>query len=168
MSREAFLALPEEKPALEYWDGVVRQKTMADAAHRRLTGRIDIQFGAFCETHGGDFGPEGRVRVGPRFLVPDTAYWLPGIPSGDDTLPTVVVEVRSPDETMRTQRAKCRFYREAGVPVAWLVDPVSRTIEVFEGDVDGLVRPAGDVITTPLMPGFALDVDRLFSVLGRG
>lgn len=81
--------------------------------------------------------------------------------------PTLAVEVRSPDDTMAEQRAKCRFYRNHGVDVCWLVDPASRTVEVFEAGREGAVLGANDTLTTPHLPGFALELSALFAVLDR-
>ncbi len=168
MSEAEFLALPEEKPYLEYVDGVVLQKAMADHEHRRLAGVLTYEFGAYARANGGDFGPEGRVRlVTGNYHVPDTAYWAAGIESGKDSSPTVAVELRSRDETMVSQRAKCLRYRVAGVPVCWLIDPVSRTVEVFEGDVQGERLSADGSLVTEHMPGFALAAADLFAVLDR-
>ena len=168
MTEAEFLALPEEKPYLEFVDGVVTQKTMADHQHRRLVGILDLEFGLYVRANGGDFGPEGRVRMPPgNYQVPDTAYWVATIDSGKDSLPTVAVEVRSRDETMRAQREKCHRYRAAGVPVCWLIDPVGRTVEVFEGDVDAEPLPHDGALQTEAMPGFSLTVRELFAVLDR-
>ena len=168
MSEAEYLALPDEKPGLELHDGVVIQKSMANADHRDLTGEFDYRFGGHTRTFGGHYGPDSRVRLRTaRRLLPDTGYWAPGVPSGDDSTPTVAVEVRSPDESMESQRQKCRMYREHGVLVAWLVDPGTRTVEVFEGDRDGVVFRVGDTLITPEMPGFSLPLTELFAVLDR-
>ncbi len=168
MTEAEFLALPEEKPYLEFVDGVVTQKTMADAAHGRLVGRLDLEFGLYERANGGDYGPERRVRMPPgNYQIPDTAYFAPGARSGNDSLPTVAVEVRSRDETMRAQREKCRRYRASGVPVYWLIDPVGRTVEVFEGDVDAEPVAHDGALETAMMPGFSLTVRDLFAVLDR-
>ena len=168
MSEAEYLVLPEEKPGLEFHDGLVIQKAMANADHRRLSGEFDFRFALMVRTAGGDFGPEGRVRLSTgRYRLPDTAAWAPGVPSGDDSMPTVAVEVRSPDESMASQRAKCRLYRQSGVPVVWLVDPRTRTVEIFEDDRDGTVLRIGDTLTTPHLPGFSLPLAELFAVLDR-
>jgi Uma2 family endonuclease len=99
--------------------------------------------------------------------MPDAAYWLPGIPSGNDSLPTVAVEVRSPGETMASQRRKCRQNREAGIPIAWLIDPISRTVEVFEGDLDGEPLAPGTALRSELLPGFELSIAELWVLIDR-
>lgn len=168
MSEKEYLALPEEKPYLEYVDGVVLQKPMPNANHRKLVTRFVVDLDAYANRVGGDSGPEGRIAfpATSNFRLPDAAFWAPGIPSGDDSIPTLVVEVRSPQQTSTELRQKCRFFRRNGVQVAWLVDPEARTVEVFEGSRDAGTLTAPAVLTSPALPGFELDLAALFAVLG--
>jgi len=165
MTAAEYLALPEEKPYLEYVDGVVLQKPMANAAHGRIVRRLDARFDQYIERHGGDAGPERRVAFGGHFLLPDAAYWAVGRPSGDDSLPSVAVEVRSPGQTMAELREKCRAFRRSGVPTCWLIDPERRSVELFEGDRDGVELAAGGTLVSVEMPEFALPLPELFAVL---
>src|SRR5687768_7212702 len=167
MTEAQYLALPEEKPYLEYVDGVVLQKPMPNSQHRKLANYIVIEIGLYERQHGGDSGPEGRVRLpdGSGYRLPDTAYWAPGRPSGDDSLPSLAIEVRSPDQTLAELRRKCRAFRANGVDACWLIDPVARTAEVFEGERDGEQLDANGVLTTQVMPVFELSLSDLFAVL---
>lgn len=169
MSEAEYLALPEEKPYLEYVDGLVLQKPMPTAAHRRLVNYIDIELGLYARRSHGDAGPEGRIRLGdgPNYRLPDAAYWAPGQTSGDDSIPTLAVEVRSPGQTMDELRAKCRFYRRNGVGACWLIDPESRTVELFEGDAGAQPRGIEEELSCALLPGFSLVLKDLFAVLDR-
>ena len=164
MSEAEYLALPEVKPYLEYVDGVVRQKPMVNAAHGRLIRKLDALFDAYIEAVGGDGGPERRVAMSPNRRLPDTAYWAPGRPSGDDSVPSVAVEVRSPNQPMRQLRDKCRAFRAAGVDTCWLIDPDARTAELFEGDNDAVPVTA---LESTAMPGFSIALADLFKVLDR-
>jgi Uma2 family endonuclease len=129
MTTREFRRLPEEKPYLELIDGVVEQKPMVNSQHRRVVGRLTARLGSYAEPIGGDYGPEGNVGLddGNEHL-PDTAYWAPGVDSGDYSVPTVAVEVRSPNQSMPKLREKCRRYLRAGSSAAWLIDPKARTI----------------------------------------
>ena len=139
---------------------------MVDRTHGNLVGELCGHFWIYARPRGAEFGPERRVRLGPRhYRKPDMALWVAGTPTGNDTLPTLAVEVRSRDDTMASQRRKCRVYREAGIPVVWLIDPISRTVEVFEGGADGERIPPGGVMESAHLPGFRLAVADLFAVL---
>jgi len=169
MTEAEYLALPEEKPYLEYVDGVVIQKPMPTAVHRKLVAFIVHALFNYQLQFGGDSGPEGRIRLGdgPSYRIPDAAYWAPGRPSGDDSIPTLVVEVRSPEETPGELREKCRFYRRNGVEVCWLVHPESRTVEVFDEGRDGEPFPGDAAIASPALPGFTLSLAALFGSVPR-
>jgi Uma2 family endonuclease len=173
-----YLAMPEdEAPYHEYVDGEVIQKAMPDLDHMALVDELADAIRAYRRRFGGHSGGEGRTQfvkpnADPDYRLPDYAYWLPDAPSrvlvrgrryGHP--PTLAIEVRSPDETMRNQREKCRYYRRNGVHVCWLVDPGSRTVEVFDDMHDGVVLRADDTLESRLLPGFSLALSDLFAVL---
>ena len=112
--------LPEEKPALEYWDGVVLQKAVGKLDHGLVQRLLDHLFYLYSAEHGGKSLPEPTVYFSQRgYLQPDIAYWLPATPLGDRERllpPTLAIEVRSPGESLRQQRQKCRWMRANGVP----------------------------------------------------
>ena len=168
MSEAEFLALPEEKPYLEYIDGRAEQKPMVNADHGRVVGELDGWFFLYKRANGGDLGPERRVRLtgSGDYQLPDAAFWAAGIPSGDDTVPTVAVEVRSPNQSLPKLRKKCLAYLADGSTAAWLIDPDKRTVEVFEGSVVRTLK-TGDSLTCEAMPGFELPLAEPFSVLDR-
>ncbi|MEO9255188.1 MAG: Uma2 family endonuclease [Tepidiformaceae bacterium] len=168
MTEAEYLALPEVKPYLEYVDGVVLQKPMPNVSHRRLVHFLDVELGLYIRQAGaGQAGPEQRSRLGqsPNYRLPDLSYWAPGVSDHNDSIPSLAIEVRSPDQTMGELRAKCRFYRQNGVDAAWLIDPSSRTIEVFEGKLDGVALSDAEVLTSPLLPDFELPLKQLFATL---
>ena len=84
--------------------------------------------------------------------------------------PDIVVEVMSQDRR-RDLVIKRGWYGEAGVPEYWIIDPVSDTISVLE--VAGFqyeeraVLGRGDILTTAAIPGFELELERLFGNPGR-
>ncbi len=166
MSARNYLALPEEKPYLEYIDGVVEQKPMVNAGHGRLVRRLDALFDRYISELGGDAGPERRVRTPNGFLLPDTAFWASGQPSGDDSIPTVAAEVRSPGQPLEALRAKWVAYRAAGVAECWLIDPEGRTLERHAG-VERVVLGSNETLRSDAIPGFELHLADLFSLLDQ-
>ena len=169
LSVEQYLALPEEKPNLEYVCGEVLRKAMPNKEHVEVVDGAGYQLRAYRLTQtAAHTGPEPRVRFaterGDEYRLPDYAYWAPGKPfdDGNEMLPpTLAIEVRSPDESMTDQREKCRYYRRYGVDVAWLFDPRTRTVEVFDAEHDGAA--ATGALRSPLLPGFELDAAALFT-----
>jgi Uma2 family endonuclease len=85
-------------------------------------------------------------------------------------LPDLAVEVRS-RSTWRYDIGKKRAaYERAGLPELWLVDTASRTVLVCrrsETDVPffdvELELSEADALTSPQLPGFSLQVERVFA-----
>lgn len=101
----------------------------------------DELVGPFQKGRGGPGGwwilDEPELHLGLDILVPDLAGWRrERLPTMPDTAfftlpPDWVCEVLSPD-TARIDRAdKMPIYATQGVPFLWLIDPISRTLEVF-------------------------------------
>ncbi|MEP6871296.1 MAG: Uma2 family endonuclease [Anaerolineaceae bacterium] len=164
--------MPEEPPYSEYVYGEVVWKIAPQKKHVSLVDELSHFLGSYRRRVGGFSGAEQRVKFeterGLEYRLPDYAYWAPAKPQGpEETLlpPTLAVEVWSPDETMDSQRAKCRYYRRYGVDIAWLIDPQSRTVEVFEGEPDGVVLAADRSLQSVSLPGFALALVELFGAL---
>jgi Uma2 family endonuclease len=164
MTPEEYLALPEEKPYLEYIDGMVVQKPMPQEEHVEIVAELIHQLKMWMRTHKGRIGPEARARLGdlPNYRLPDMSYWKPGIPRGQEAAPTLAVEVRSKDQSLAELRRKCEFLRSTGVEACWLIDPFARTAELYEGR-----RKAApvDVLRAECLPGFELTLNELFAVL---
>lgn len=84
------------------------------------------------------FIPEPELHLGEHVLVPDVAGWrrerLLPIPetAGIPTAPDWVCEVLSPSTQRFDRTDKLAIYAAFGVPHCWYVDPLARTLEVFE------------------------------------
>ncbi len=173
MTLEEFELLTSIKPSLEWVGGRAVQKPMVSNGHGRITLRSARRLDEHSDSAGGFAAIEVHtwfdVPADPRYLVPDAQYYAPGKARGGlwrrALPPTLVIEVRSPDsQTMEFLREKSRFMRVHGVDVCWLIDPRFRTVELFEDDADGVVWE-GRWLTSPYLPGFALDIDELWALL---
>jgi Uma2 family endonuclease len=166
MTPEEYLSLPEEKPYLEYIDGMVVQKPMVNTEHALLAVEIALRLRLWADPlQAGKVGVEARMKAGdlPNYRLPDVSFWAAGTP-GDDDLPTLAVEIRSPGQTLAELRTKCRFLRTNGVAACWLIDPATRSAEIFEAERDG---EATTVLEATALPGFSLTLEELFAVLGE-
>jgi Uma2 family endonuclease len=79
-------------------------------------------------------------------------------------IPDIVAEVLSPNERPGRIHRKLKQYFAAGVKEVWLIDPETSTAEIWTGP-SLLERElaAGDALASPLLPGFALPLEELFS-----
>jgi Uma2 family endonuclease len=171
MTVAEYLALPEEKPYLEYVCGEVTPKVAPSFEHSVLALELGGYLRDCCREHGGVAGVEPRVRFldepRGRVHVLDLGYWAPGRPIGDHRAmspPTLAIEIRSPDQSLNEQR--CATMRRFGVPGTWLVDPEAHTIETAEDETERVFGP-GDTLTSAFLPGLAIDIDALFSGLDQ-
>jgi Uma2 family endonuclease len=82
--------------------------------------------------------------------------------------PDLVIEILSDSTRRRDETLKLARYEQAGVLEYWLVDPQRRTARVFRLSGAGFLAPrelsaaAGDVLTTPLLPGLEIQVSEIF------
>ena len=101
--------------------------------------------------------PDLAVILGDRHAELENAKVIPIVPD-------VAIEVLSPSETQRMIFRKLKQYFEAGVKEVWLIDPETQTVEIWTSpnppDRDLSV---GDILTSPLLPGFTLTLEDLFA-----
>ncbi|HEY7063179.1 MAG TPA: Uma2 family endonuclease [Chloroflexota bacterium] len=174
MTLEEFLRLPEEKPALEYVVGAVRQKVAPEAQH-------SLEQLILCRWID-DFGvppklavalPEWRTIFAGAVHVPDVVVcvWnrMPrdarGRPAGPlREPPLVAVEVASPEQSRKQLRDDCAWYVANGVALALMVDPDSETIFVYRPGAEPERRQGADVVDFgAALPGFQFVVQDLFA-----
>jgi Uma2 family endonuclease len=120
------------------------------------------------------FGNDTFVRVRSN---PDT-YRGPGVcfvsfaklpkeavvPEGPLELPPeLVVEVRSPSDSVRAMTDKAYEYLEAGVRVAVVFDPPSESVGVFRaGELPQRFSNGDDLKLSDVLPGFSVPVRQFF------
>ena len=94
-----------------------------------------------------DRAPQGSARKGFPRLAPDLA-----------------VDVLSPSDSTSEVVAKLEMYREAGVPLIWVVDPEKATITVIASGQPVTVLKQGDILSGgDVLTGFSVPVADIFS-----
>jgi len=134
------LALPEHVTG-EIIDGELHATPRPSPRHAQIeTGLAREVSGPFGLGRGGPGGwvilIEPELHLGRHVLVPDLAGWrrerLPLIPEGHiDVVPDWICEVLSPSTARKDRARKLPLYGKLGVPHAWLVDPVAKTVEIL-------------------------------------
>jgi Uma2 family endonuclease len=85
--------------------------------------------------------------------------------------PDLVIEIISPSSRSQDRMLKSTVYARAGVPEYWIVDPPSRSIEVFSLEGAGYVVSSGATgsgsILSRVLPGLAIQVDEVMPLLGK-
>jgi Uma2 family endonuclease len=138
---EDLLRVPDHLVA-ELIDGELFTSPRPASRHARATGAIDRRIGrAFDDGDGGPGGwwivLEPELHLGAHVLVPDLAGWrrerVPEFPdvAAFDIAPDWVCEVISPSTGRLDRVKKLPKYAQEGVGHAWLVDPITHTLEVY-------------------------------------
>jgi Uma2 family endonuclease len=171
------IVLPETEPETEWIRGRARQKVSPTYRHGALQSLLVMALRTWADSGShGRVATEWRFRVAPpgavvRPLVPDVAYLsyadlaadapndVVEVPLG---APTVAVEVLSRDDRRADVDHKIATYLAAGTSAVIAVDPKRETIALH--DRAGVrIMGAGDMLTHPALPGFALHVGALFA-----
>jgi len=139
---EDILALPPHVTG-QIVDGELFASPRPANPHATAASTLGMDIGgAYQRGRGGPGGwwivPEPEVHLGRQVLVPDLAGWrrerMPAFPTDAffTLAPDWVCEVLSPSTQRLDRVRKLAIYLEEGVTWAWLVDPLARTLEVFE------------------------------------
>ncbi len=141
LTLEAFLAMPETKPASEFVDGEIVQKPMPKGKHsivqRELTFTIDRPLSA---QNLAQAFPELRCSFGGRSVVPDVSVFttqrIPRDPDGtiaNDFLvaPDWTIEILSPDQRHTKVVKNILHCLKYGAVMGWLIDPDDRAVFIY-------------------------------------
>jgi len=111
--------------------------------------------------------PEHRNRVRKPDLTFIRAGRLPGgrLPQGWLTVvPDLVVEIVSPKDRVEDLDVKLSEYREAGIPLIWVIFPGTRSAHVLGANLPlREVNPDGSLDGGDTLPGFSCKLSELFT-----
>ena len=172
-----FVRFPDDGRRHELIDGKHYVTPPPSIRHQRLVMRLSMALQNYLEIH-----PIGEVFCVPVDCVltffdivePDLL-----IIANDQSAivtkrnlrgaPALVVEINSPSTSRRDRREKRELYTREGVREYWIIDPDAGTITVFRRTPEGefpvvatLHAATADSLTTPMLPGFALDLTHYF------
>jgi Uma2 family endonuclease len=166
--------LPSGNVKYELDDGRLVLLPLPEDDHSRVQCRVGFMLFEHAEILG--LG-KARATVGvilrrnpDRVVGPDAAFIairsLPVRTSPEgylETIPELVVEVRSKNDTLPELRDKVAEYLAAGAQIAWVVDPRTKTVTVYRPGQDASELRIGDVLTAEgAIPGFQAPVAELF------
>lgn len=177
MTADEFFALPEELPHTQLINGVLVMNSPA-AGHQRIIVDLIQSFGFPRAAHpdAGVLGIELDTPLDDRNVYKPDLWWVPAERRPSDeinrfpTPPELVVEVRSPSTWRYDVGTKLRMYETHGVAEVWLVDTAASVVLVYRRrsaasvhfDVE-LELTTGDLLSTPLVEGWEIDVGALFA-----
>ena len=189
ITTEELLAMPDDGKRRWIINGELREQEMETGeiggrtmtvrnrfhseAMANVTTAVNIWRYALSEPRGRVVCGEAGVRLpgDPGTTVGvDVAYVPPDVmveQTADSTIvhgvPTLVVEILSPNDTVEQLDEMVATYQTAGVPLVWVVDPHDRTVTIYRpGDEPTLVNARQELTGGDVLPGFAVPVARLF------
>jgi Uma2 family endonuclease len=122
-------------------------------------------------------GPDGPYRLRPGLVrLPDVAFtsWdrLPDSRIPEEPIPSLApdlaIEVLSKTNTPAEMKRKRCEYFDSGVQIVWEVEPKHCKVSVFAPEGMVTVRNSSQRLDGgDILPGFVLDVSKLFGVLDR-
>jgi Uma2 family endonuclease len=176
LTADEYFALPPTEQRTQLINGEI-VVTQASLRHQRIAGEIYFQLTAWLRAnpgHGEAGFPVDVLLDDFNVFAPDV-WWVPEAdrPARDAKRivgpPVLAVEVRAPSTWRYDLGAKKRTYEQLGLAELWLVDTAADVVLVYRRS--SAVAPVFDVelelaaeerLTTPLIPGFSLDLARLF------
>ena len=177
LTYDDFVLFPDDGRRHELIDGEHYVTPSPNTRHQQILASLHLLIGSWLETH-----RIGRVFFAPYDVVfsqfdvvePDLLYLSSAraaeviTPLHVRGTPELVVEIASKGTRKRDETLKRRLYERAGVSEYWFVDPEIDVIRVYRRKDDRfataveLSREAGDVLTTPLLPGLEMRLTRIF------
>jgi Uma2 family endonuclease len=172
-----YVLIPEDGKRHEIIDGEHYVTPAPFVPHQDLLVELTFRLKGFLKTH-----RLGRLLVAPTDVLlspydivqPDLLFVsneraaIVGLKNLQGA-PDLVIEILSPSTRRLDKVLKLQAYERHGVQAYWMFDPSRKGVQAWERTDEGL-RPqpflaaaAGDVLTSPLLPGFELPLAEVFS-----
>jgi Uma2 family endonuclease len=176
LTYEDYALIPEDGQRHEIIDGEHYVSPAPFVPHQDLLVELTYRFKAFLNTH-----HLGRLLIAPTDVLlsvhdivqPDLLFVskeraeiveLENLKGAPD----LVVEILSKGTRRLDERIKLDAYERCGVREYWLFDRFRKGVQVWERAEEGfrqrpfLAAAAGDVLTSPLLPGLELPLAEIF------
>ena len=173
---EAVVALERREMPCEYVDGFLVEKDVSAEASL-IAGWVLTLLNLYVRPRrlGFVLAPDGLLRLGGgRLRMPDVSFiaaaQVPGGRFPSEPVPTLfpdlAVEVLSPGNTAREMEVKRADYFNAGTRLVWMIDPATRTVEVFTSPESSHRLTATDTLDGgDALPGLTLPVAEVFAAV---
>jgi Uma2 family endonuclease len=165
-------ALPEDD---YYVDEVSRGRLVREprpaSVHGLIVARLAQHLGNYVDAHPGI----GRVWAESGFVLADEPLTLRGpdvaFVRADRSppesgffrgAPDIALEVVSPSNTASDLQLKVLEFLDAGTALVWVIYPETCTVIEHHSSSEIRILRSSDVLTTPLLPDFALRVSAIF------
>ena len=177
LTYDDFVLFPDDGKRHELIDGEHYVTPSPNLRHQGISGNLYLLIASWLEEH-----PVGKMFYAPLDIVlsnydvvePDLIYFSNeraadiAVPQHLRGAPELLVEIGSRGTRKRDETIKRQLYERAGVSEYWFVDPEIDVVRVYHREGERFARPveltreAADTLTTPLLPGLTLSLERIF------
>ncbi|MGH9395741.1 MAG: Uma2 family endonuclease [Terriglobia bacterium] len=173
LTYDDYCLLPNDGKRYEIIDGELFVSPSPATAHQNVVANLLYHLMDFVRKHA-----LGKVYTAPLDVVfsqfdvvePDLLYISKSRSSiltraNVQGAPDLIVEVVSESTGKIDRTTKLKLYARFGVKEYWIIDPLALTAEVFRAQPEGLELTqqlsSKDSLNSPLLPGFALPLEKL-------
>ena len=177
LTYDDFVLFPDDGLRHELIDGEHYVTPSPNEKHQTVLVNLLLSIGLWLRAH-----PVGKVWLAPFDVVlspsdvvePDLLYISNErraqivTEANVQGTPELVVEIGSPSTRRRDETIKRALYDRAGVSEYWVIDTDLDVVRVYRRVDERFARPeqlsldAGDLLTTPLLPGLELHLSEIF------
>jgi Uma2 family endonuclease len=177
LTYDDFLLFPDDGKRHELIDGEHYVTPSPNRKHQAIVWNLAGMIAPYLESHS-----VGRAFVAPFDVIfsefdvvePDLLFISAARQADILTTkhvrgaPNLVVEIASRSTRSRDETLKRKLYERFGVEEYWVMEPDTDTVVVYKHDGESYQRDAeltgarGDTLTTSLLPGLQLPLDRIF------
>ena len=178
LTYDDFVNFPDDGQRHELIDGEHHVTPSPATKHQRISGRLFVELFQYLKVNS-----SGEVFAAPFDVVishfdvvePDLLVVLSDQSSIVTDkhvrgVPAIVVEILSPGTRRVDKTVKHRLYEHSGVREYWVIDPERDAVTVHRLSASGafsaapeLTRTASDALTSPLLPGWSVELQALFA-----
>jgi Uma2 family endonuclease len=176
LTYDDYILFPEDRQRHEILDGEHYVNPAPSLEHQRVAARLHLKIGTFVQAErlGEVFFAPADVLLSQHDIVQPDLLFVSNERAGILTkanvqgAPDLVIEILSDSSQRRDKTLKRDLYERRGVREYWFFDSQRKAVRVFRRSGAGFLAPqelsaaAGDVLTTPLLPGLEILLSEIF------
>lgn len=174
VTAEDYRLMPETGPRYQLIEGELFMSPAPNRFHQDISKNIEFMLMKYLEKN-----PIGKLYDAPfdvyltqhnvfqpdkLFVAHDRYFILTD--TGAEGAPNLVVEILSPSTGHLDKQAKRKVYAAAGVDELWLVDPQTKSVEIYylrqDPEHPAAVYQENDFFESPCFPGLTIGVAEVF------
>jgi Uma2 family endonuclease len=172
MTEAQFEEWCDEDLRAEWIDGEIIIMSPANFEHDRLNTWLttlltmlieEHELGIICANVSVRFGALRRRRDPDLFFIAKSRQHLMR-PTYFEGAPDLAIEIVSPDSQSRDRRDKFKEYEKAGVREYWIIDPLSKTVELYrlQRKRFKVVEVANGILASSVLSRFRIKPEQLW------